>query len=356
MVPYFVMVLVPYALFFAFDINDIKPLSDARFSRRITVTSFFLLLIFLLAFRDVTCGTDLVRYEEKFMEAGTTAWSEVFVAEKDVGYYVFQKLIRSVTSHFGFFLALVAVLSLAPIWFFYRKEVENPILAIALFITVAPFTMYFSGLRQILAMALVIPAWYCAKHKKWWLFILTVLVTAAFHSSGCIIALIYPLYHARITKKWLLLLTPTMLLVLVLNKPLFRMLLSLVGDSGYEMTDTGAYTVLILLVLFTAYSFIIPDEATMDADTAAMRNILVLSVFLQCFAPVHTLAMRVNYYFLLFIPVLIPRIAHRAKPVWIFMARLSVAVMTVFFTVWFFLQGYLGADELNVFPYVFRYA
>ncbi len=353
MVPYFVMVLVPYALFLAIDV---KPFADARFARRLAITSFFAILFCLLAFRDVTCGTDLLRYEEKFLGSGTTAWSEIFAAEKDVGYYVFQKLIRSITSQFGIFLALVAGLSLVPIWLFYRKESEDAILTIALFITVAPFTMYFSGLRQILAMALVIPAWYCAKHKKWWLFILTVLVTASLHRSGCIIALLYPLYRVRITKKWLFFLTPAMLLVLLLNKPIFRLLLLLVGESEYEMTDTGAYTVLILLVLFTAYSFIIPDEAMMDADTAALRNILVLSVFLQCFAPVHTLAMRVNYYFLLFIPVLIPRIARRAKPMWVFMARLSVAVMVIFFTVWFFLQGYTGADKLNVFPYVFRYA
>ncbi|MBQ9151954.1 MAG: hypothetical protein IJX72_06865, partial [Clostridia bacterium] len=65
---------------------------------------------------------------------------------------------------------------------------------------------------------------------------------------------------------------------------------------------------------------------------------------------------RVNYYFLLFIPVLIPKIARRSKYTWEPMARLSVAVMIAFFTFWFFLQAHTGADKLNVFPYVFRYA
>ncbi|MBQ9150944.1 MAG: EpsG family protein, partial [Clostridia bacterium] len=290
MVPYYIMVAVPYALFFALLE---KRYEDGRFGRRVTVTSFFLILFCLLAFRDVTCGTDLVRYEGKFSQAGATTWPDVFRSEEDVGYYVFQKLIRSATDHFEVYLAVVAALSLVSLWLFYRKESESPLLTIALFLTVAPFTMYFSGLRQILAMALAVPAWYCAKHKKWLLFLAAVLLTATLHRSGFVIVLLYPLYHVRITKKWLLFLAPAWLAVLVFNKPIFTWMIRLMGENEYEVSDTGAYTVLLLLLLFTAYSFIIPDEDQMDGDTAALRNILILSVFIQCFAPVHPLAMRV---------------------------------------------------------------
>lgn len=353
MVPYYIMVAVPYILSLVFLS---KREEDGWIGRRITITAFFAIFLSLLSLRDVTCGTDLLRYAEKFDQAARADWTEVFQAEKDVGYAVFQKLVRTMTSDFGVFLGLVALLSLVGIWFFYRRESEHAPLTIALFLTVAPFTMYFSGLRQILAMALVIPAWYCAKHRKWLWFLAVVLLTATLHRSGFVVILLYPLYHIRITAKWLLFLTPACLAVLIFNKPIFQWLLMLLNESEYGMTDTGAYTVLILLVMFTAYAFLISDEERMDQDTVALRNILILTVFIQCFAPVHTLAMRVNYYFLLFIPILIPKIARRAKCTWAPIARLSIAVMLVFFTAWFFLQGHLGADKLNVFPYVFRYA
>ncbi len=351
--PYYVMIAIPYGLWL---ILLQKRYEDNGFARKMTVSAFFVILIALLALRDVTCGTDLVRYELKFAESAHTDWSEIWRSGEDVGYYLFQKALRTVTSDFGIFLSMVSVLSLGGIWFFYGRESESAPLTIALFVTVAPFTMYFSGLRQILAMAFVIPAWYCAKHKKWGWFILTVLLTFLFHRSGIVIALIYPLYRLRLSRKWVYVLPPAFLLVLLFNKPIFRFLMVLAGEEDYPMSDTGAYAVLILLALLTVYSFVIPDGKQMDDDTYALRNMLILAVFLQCFAPVHTLAMRVNYYFLLFIPILIPKIARRAKPVWSFAARVSVIVMVVFFTILFFLQGHLGDDDLNVFPYVFRYA
>ena len=351
--PYYVMIAVPYGLSLIFLKRRYE---DNDFARRLTISAFFFIFIGLLALRDATCGIDLVQYEWKFSESAHSSWLDIWRSGKDVGYYLFQKAVRTVTSDFGIFLGLVSVLSLGGIWFFYGRESESAVLTIALFVTVAPFTMYFSGLRQILAMALVVPAWYCAKHKKWGWFLLTVLLTFLFHRSGLVIALLYPLYHIRISHKWLYMLIPTFLLVFLFNKPIFRFLMVLAGEEKYPMSDTGAYAVLILLVLFAVYAFVIPDEDQMDADAYALRNILILAVFLQCFAPVHTLAMRVNYYFLLFIPVLIPKIARRAKPVWRFAAQVSVMVMVVFFTILFFMQGHLGDDDLNVFPYVFRYA
>lgn len=351
--PYYGMIAVSYGLSL---VLLKKQYEDNDLARKLSISAFFLIWIVLLSLRDVTCGIDLVRYELKFSESAHTAWSEIWKSGEDVGYYLFQKSVRTVTSDFGIFLSLVAVLSLGGIWFFYGRESECAPLTIALLVTVAPFTMYFSGLRQVLAMAFVIPAWYCAKHKKWVWFILTVLLTFLFHRSGAVIALLYPLYHLRLSRKWVYVLPPAFLLVLMFNKPIFRFLMLLVGEEEYPMSDTGAYAVLILLVLLSVYSFVIPDEDQMDADTRALRNILVLAAFLQCFAPVHTLAMRVNYYFLLFIPILIPKIARRAKPVWRFTAQVSMMVMVGFFTLLFFLQGHLGDDDLHIFPYVFRYA
>lgn len=351
--PYYGMIAVSYGLSL---VLLKKQYEDNDLARKLSISAFFLIWIVLLSLRDVTCGIDLVRYELKFSESANTAWSEIWKSGEDVGYYLFQKSVRTVTSDFGIFLSLVAVLSLGGIWFFYGRESECAPLTIALLVTVAPFTMYFSGLRQVLAMAFVIPAWYCAKHKRWGWFILTVLLTFLFHRSGAVIALLYPLYHLRLSRKWVYVLPPAFLLVLLFNKPIFRFLMLLAGEEEYPMSDTGAYAVLILLVLLSVYSFVIPDEDQMDADTRALRNILVLAAFLQCFAPVHTLAMRVNYYFLLFIPILIPKIARRAKPVWRFTAQVSVMVMVGFFTLLFFLQGHLGDDDLHIFPYVFRYA
>lgn len=52
----------------------------------------------------------------------------------------------------------------------------------------------------------------------------------------------------------------------------------------------------------------VPQESKMDKDIIGLRNILFLSAFLQCFTLVNYWAMRMNYYFLIFLPILISKI------------------------------------------------
>ena len=353
MIPYYALVLIPYGIFLA--LSGRRKVSSALL-RGVTLTVFFSILFCLLALRDETCGIDLARYALKYDEAANASWAEVWRSEKDTGYYLLQKLIRTCTADFGLFLAVIAFLALVGLWIFYVRESGHAPLTLVLFLTVAPFTMFFSGLRQILAMAWTVPAWCFARDNKLFRFLFAVAAASLFHMSGIVLLLLYPACRIRITPKWFYGLAPMMAAVLFLNKPIFRLFMQITGYDTYAMSDTGAYTVLILLVLFTVYVFVVPDESLLDKDTVALRNLLVLSVFLQCFAPVHTLAMRVNYYFLLFVPVLISRIPDRASRLWRPVARVSVWVMLLFFTGWFFLQAHMGADKLHVFPYVFRYA
>ena len=109
---------------------------------------------------------------------------------------------------------------------------------------------------------------------------------------------------------------------------------------------------LILFIIFAVFAYVIPDDSKLDRDTLAMRNYLLLSVFLQMFAPVNTIAMRVNYYYLLFVPCLIPRIMTNHKDGMKQITKLALAVMTIFFFVYYLFNIHFGADTLRIYPYV----
>ena len=83
-----------------------------------------------------------------------------------------------------------------------------------------------------------------------------------------------------------------------------------------------------------------------------MRNLLLLSIVLQIFALMHPLSMRMNYYFLIFVPILIPRIASRSKKQFAQIGQLSVIVMSVFFMCYFLYGVITDNDALNIYPYV----
>ena len=94
----------------------------------------------------------------------------------------------------------------------------------------------------------------------------------------------------------------------------------------------------------------------MDKETLALRNMLLFAVLLQCFAPVHVLAMRMNYYFIIFIPMLIPKLLTVVKPNFKDVAGIAKAVLVGFFMVYYLITTYIACQTtggvLNTYPYV----
>ena len=109
---------------------------------------------------------------------------------------------------------------------------------------------------------------------------------------------------------------------------------------------------LILFAIFTVFAFLIPDESQLDAETIGLRNFLLLSLVIQMFAPLHTLAMRMNYYYIIFIPLLLPKIIECRSKRWNQVAVLGRHVMVGFFLLYFFYNASKGGN-LHVFPYHF---
>ena len=350
MIPYFILIALP-ALF---SIVAFKK----RLPRSATVATFFGIFLLLLCFRHETVGTDILGYKELAKSVTNMDFAKIISKNSEPVYFLICKIVSLFTENYQIVLVVCAVISIIPLWIFYHKEADSAYLAIVLFATVAPFSMFFSGLRQAMAIALAIPLWYLAKNKKFVWFLIVLFIAYLCHQSAVFMILIYPFYHIRITLLRTILALPCIAVAFLFNNQIFSILLRLVGGEyaekyGEESQGTGAYTILILLVIFAIYCFVIPDEKKMDQDTRAMRNILLLAVCIQMFAPVHTLAMRVNYYFLIFIPVLISRIPKLSTKAFSQLATLSVAVMSVFFAGYFVYNAYYSADILEIYPYIY---
>ena len=157
------------------------------------ILSFFIIFAMLLFLRDVSCGADLKNYQTMFTNVSRMSFPEVYRNyPEESGYYLLNKAI-SILGDYRLFLIVCAIISLVPIAIFYKRESTNSYLTIILFVTVAPFPMFFSGLRQTLAMAFAVPVWYCAKNKKLILNFILVFLATLFHSSALALLLIYPI-------------------------------------------------------------------------------------------------------------------------------------------------------------------
>ena len=153
----------------------------------------------------------------------------------------------------------------------------------------------------------------------------------------------------------MLLITPMLAAVFFWSKEILQFVMSKAGIYGQwygEITGNGDYTMLLLFAAFVIYSFVIPDEKNLTAEDMGLRNILLVCLGIQLFAPLNTIFMRVGYYFQIFIPIIIPRMAKLAHPKLKWLATLSVYVMVTFFFLEFIHNCYTSYDILQVYPYI----
>jgi hypothetical protein len=350
MFPYFILVIIPTVIAI-FEM-------DKKSEKNKSMVTFFLIMFVLLSLRNINCGVDLISYNYFFKENSRMTFEkviEIYSEEGEVLYYLLNKIISLVTNNFQIFLAIVAAICIIPIAIFYKRESKNPILTISLFLTVAPFSMFFSGLRQSIAMAIVIMAFRFIKEKKIIPYIIMILIAFGFHQSAIIMLLLYPLYHAKITKKWLIVIVPLMIMIFIFKNQIFSSLIlfsSKYAERYNEITSTGSYSILILLCLFNIYCFAFTNREKETKEFIGLRNFLLCATCIQFFASINTVIMRINYYILLFIPILIPMVYNNSDIKYRKIVRLATTVMCTFFISYFFIKAYTSSDILNVYPYV----
>lgn len=350
MFPYFALVIIPIMI----AILEINKKSEKNKS----IVLFFLIMFILLSLRNIKCGIDLTNYNYFFKVNSKMTFDmliEFYGINGEILYHLFNKIISLVTNDFQIFLTIVAAICMIPIAILYKKESQNPILTIGLFLTVAPFSMFFSGLRQSIAMAIVIIAFKFIKEKKIVLYIIMILIASGFHQSAIIMLLLYPLYHAKITKKWLIVIIPLMIMIFILKNQIFSaivLLSSRYAERYNVITSTGAYSILILLILFDIYCFAFTDKDKETKEFTGLRNFLLCVTCIQFFASINAVIMRINYYILLFIPILIPMVYNNSSIKYRKIVRLATNVMCIFFISYFFINAYTSSDILNIYPYI----
>lgn len=352
-----VIMLVFYILLFVpilIQHIEIKGMSYKK-RNRFSLACFFVLLTLLIMFRHETVGKDTENYRYFFQKYAAMPWKQLFSESHEFGFTYYNKLISCFTKNPQVYLAITAAITSALIYPTYRRLCTDSSLTIVLFCLMSTFVMMFSGIRQMLAIALGVRAYEFVRNNKLILYGLTVALAVTFHVSAIMLLLLYPAYHLKITKKWLYGIVPTLLLIFVFNRPIFTFLGSILARfTQYDatITSTGAYSMLILFVLFTIFAYVIPDEKKLDQETIALRNILLIALAIQLFAPLHTLAMRMNYYFIIFIPLLMPKIVEARSKKYAEIGRFGRHVMVLFFLAYFFLVT-ASSGSLHVFPYHF---
>lgn len=366
MIPYFILLIVPFLFCFVAKTRNKRKLivgsSEKVAENNLAISVFFLILWILLACRGIEVGTDTENYKFYFGIHSNRYVHQIFNGDLEPLFKLINWLIGQVTKDFQIYLAIIGAITLVPIVSLYNQDKRHSYLKIILFVNMSIFVVLFSGIRQSIAMSIGLIAFHFVKKKKLIYFLITVFIAIGIHTSAFMLFAMYPLYYFKLKKKHLYIIVPLIGTIYIFNQQIFTGLLNIMTlfssryDDYTSLKNTGAVTMIICFAAFTMFAYVIPDEKKINDEFIGMRNFLLLVTILQCFAPLHTLAMRMNYYYILFVPIVVPMALNYADRRWKQVAKVAEIVMCVFFTFYFLLNVYNGSQtdggSLNTYPYI----
>ncbi len=297
-------------LLLAYVIADRSTLDKEKRDRFFCVF-FFAGVLSLLSLRHPSMGVDLgynrwYGYLVSFDNLAAMSWKELLAVEGwqnyERGYILFNRLVGVFSTNRQFFLSVCAGVSLFPVGYLIYRRSKDPVLSCFIYLGLPVFTLLYSGLRQDIAIGLIMGALYAIYKKKPIPFLLLVLLAATFHKSALIFLIAYPLYYLRVTRAVRVATLALLPIFYVLRMPLMELLISLLGRQEAP-TDTGALFLFIFFVALYVLLFLLSDESE---EENGLLNLFFIACLIQAFAGVYSTAMRLGYYFTFPLILLIP--------------------------------------------------
>ena len=270
----------------------------------------FLAVFLLFALKHPFSGGDLryghsSGYLAKFCKIATFSWREAFTAQMgnfERGYILFNKFLAVFSDDHQFFLSGCALVCLLPVWYLIHKQSLQPDLSVYIFMGLPAYSMLFSGLRQAIAISLCAAALLCVVRKKPLWFILTVGFAMTFHKSAAVFFVAYPVYYLKLNKplRWLSCALP--FAVYVLRQPLFAVMGKIY--SAYAVPDNnGSYRLFAVFYMIYLFCCVFSDERR---EICGLKNLFLGACCVQALAGMHSIVMRMGYYFTIPLVLLLP--------------------------------------------------
>lgn len=287
---------------------------DLKYRSRIICSFGFILVFLILALRHWSMGVDLgyyaveeVGYIPSFAKLNEYSWGEILKMKEylnyERGYIIFNKLVGSINNNKQFFLGVCAFINISVVAVYIHKKSKLPLLSWIIFLGLPVSLMFFSGLRQSVAISITMLSMYWIEKKKPIPFILTILLAWLFHKSAILFLIAYPMYYVNLTDLQKLIFALLIPVVFVLKGPLFAVLSKILKDNA-EAETTGAGT---LFIIFTAiYIALLLLNNYHNKKQNELINLFYIACLCQAFGGLYPLAMRVGYYFMPYLAIALP--------------------------------------------------
>lgn len=305
-------------IFFSIIYHSSKTLNKE--SREKLLNGFlFLIMLFMIAiqtFRGLEIGLDTGAYYSKFIDYGNMNLQQIFTSNQEVGFSMLIKITTLIGGSFNFFLFIISVLSIFPVFYLTKKYSPYPFLTIMLFISLRYYAFTFSGLRQSIAMGLTLLSVHFLINKKSLKFIILTIIASFFHISAILFLPVLFIKKLKINRNIIIVFPIAIMLTYLFRNTMYdlvRVLLFSRYEGAYQAVETGAFMWFFMFFLITVallvHHFIVPQNENYQFFTL----LLMVGSILLVFSTIGTNASRVADYYTIFSIIAIPMFLYNIK-------------------------------------------
>ncbi len=273
------------------------------------------ILAMLTGLRHYVTGSDTDSYTNSFKLFRKLPWKKALSEAHEyyeIGYRVFIKIIGYITDHENVFFTIIALFFAYSLGKYITKNSKNCFMSLMLYFTVGAFTFQITGMRQTMAMAILLFSFECIKERKLIKFLIIVFIASLFHQSAlCII----PIYFAAYIKMNLISFSVFMLgggIACVYSRPLISLFYKILGKYehyGHTGFDGGAIFVVLMyaITIIVSYMFMNSLEKQ-DKHNVFFFNMTFVSLFIYVLRYFASIVERVGFYYQFAFIILLPNV------------------------------------------------
>lgn len=322
-------------------------------------------LIMIFAMRDTDVGVDLLRYNRIYEEISVSNFMDILRNPEYFTSILFYIVIY-ICTHFGIsyhvFLGLFGIIAVVPNIYYINRYSTHPYISVLIYLSLGIYSFQFSGLKQTMAMTLVLFAFDAAITRNIKRFYVFIILAMLCHLTAIICLPIYVIYKLKY-KNWMILpIILSLIIAYIFRDNIAQLVTHLFSDGEYlgRYTSSGtvgstSFFLLLLLVFIIIFANI--DIRNNEKLISYYFKLILISVFIQFMSSYAYSFTRLNYYYIQFLPIVISSVIDlpitsnfRNKR---FMKILSITSCIIFFILSTFMYNLNVINGLNTVNYQF---
>lgn len=295
--------------------------------KKIWLVVFFSILTIVSALRSYKVGVDSIQYNEAFNIISNLDFNQTNILRYETGFFYLVKLISLISENAQILFIITSLIIIPSIGLFIYRYSKNVVFSSLLYILFNIYFFHLTGMRQSLALVLILYAYNYAIKGKNIRFIILVILSTFFHSSA-IIFIFYPIIK-RFTYKRSTYISYIVISILsfIFLKSLFINITQILGKYGgyIDSKDFGVsnyfgalFQYLLTLSVYTFCHFKYKKNSNNkctdeDEKIKSMLQLLGLDAICQIMAMKMNIIGRMHHYFWIYSIILIPNIISLEK-------------------------------------------